>query len=589
MTPRALIFFCAASLLAAQISVNGNRLPVVPPSSNTPADQRCVVSGTVVNAVSGEPLRKADVRLELQGGPPPDYGNNPKIPGYATMSAADGTFQFDGVEPGDYRLSAQRTGYLRFEHGAKKVNGAGTIMSLHRTQQITGIKLAMSPQAVVTGRVLDSDNDPIEGIAVGLLHQTWREGRIHFDQVGISQTNDLGEYRVSNVPPGQYYVLADKPRFSGMPDATSPMPGKPDVRQIRTFYPDSTRMSAGTKIQLVAGQELSNIDIRLQSSTTYHIRGKVVGTPSHGSDFSKISIRASAKGDELFWMSSTGSNLAKDHSFDLSGLAPGTYELQIFEIAGYFRPLGRQTVEVGTADVNDVAMSIVPPVTIQGQLRIEGKPPTGTTPDLSSLHINLLPGNEPTFGKIPEANIRENGTFTMEEVTLGKYRVDAPDIPGAYLSGVQFGRQDFLGKDLDLTTGAGGELEITMRYGAAELTGSIQFPDSSNNATGSPANPVGHVALISTDSRWERPHIEFASTNQDGSFSIKNVTPGTYRAYAFEEMNNSNLENPDLLAQINSLGKEVKVAENGKQQIQLTLVPADTLAGIYTRLGIENE
>ena len=302
-------------------------MPVSPPPSTTPPDQRCVVSGTVVNALSGEPLKKANIRLELQNAAAPDFSSNPKVPGYATSSAADGSFRFESIEPGDYRLVATHSGYLNTTYGAKNSKSSGTIIALRRTQQMTGLKLSMSPQAVVTGRVLDSDGDPLEGIVVSLIHQTWRDGKLHFDPIGMHQTNDLGEYRIAGVPPGQYYVLADKARMAGMPDETSPMPGKPDIREIRTYYPDSIRMNGATKIQLAAGQELSDINIRLQSSATYHIRGKVTGITPRGSDFSRISVRASAKGNEMFWIGSAGSNLTKDHSFDLAGLTPGTYEV----------------------------------------------------------------------------------------------------------------------------------------------------------------------------------------------------------------------------------------------------------------------
>ncbi len=45
----------------------------------------------------------------------------------------------------------------------------------------------------------------------------------------------------------------------------------------------------------------------------------------------------------------------------------------------------------------------------------------------------------------------------------------APD--GAYLKSVRFGQQEMLGKEIDLSQGASGELEITFRYGAAEVDG----------------------------------------------------------------------------------------------------------------------
>lgn len=417
---RLLLLLLAAVVARSQVSFGGGNLPVTPPASTTPADQRCTVSGTIVNSLTGEPLRKAAIRLEVQNGsPPPDYSANPRVQGYAGISAGDGTFRFDGVEPGDYKLSATRTGYLRAAYGSTNWRQSGTILTLRRAQQMTGLKMAMSPQAVVTGHVIDSDGDPLEGIVVSLIHQTWRDGKPHFDAMGLHQTNDLGEYRIAEVSPGTYFVSAEGARMGGIPDPTSPVPGKPDIREVRTYYPDTTRLSAGTKIQLQPGQDLSGIDIRMQSSATYHVRGKVLGNTAKGGNFSRVTVRTSPKDDDMYWFASPGSNVSKDRSFDIAGLTPGTYTIQVFDMSGGFRLLGSQVLELGTADVNDAALMIVPPMTIAGQVRFEGKLPAGSPKsDLSDLHVELYPA-EGMFGPIPQAKVSENGSFSLEEVNPG--------------------------------------------------------------------------------------------------------------------------------------------------------------------------
>lgn len=162
-----------------------------------------------------------------------------------------------------------------------------------------------------------------------------------------------------------------------------------------------------------------------------------------------------------------------------------------------------------------------------------------------------------------------------------------PKVAGAYVSALRFAQQDILEKFLDVTSGAAGDLEITLRYGAGTLMGSIQMPDSSNSPGAAQTSAVGSVALLSTETRAEGPLVSYVSSNQDGSFTIKDLKPGTYRAYAFEQMSANNLGNPDLLSAIESLGKEVKIEENGHQQVQLTLIPADSLQSVYARLGLD--
>ncbi len=83
--------------------------------------------------------------------------------------------------------------------------------------------------------------------------------------------------------------------------------------------------------------------------------------------------------------------------------------------------------------------------------------------------------------------------------------------------------------------------------------------------------------------------MRFSSTNQNGTFSLQQLPPGQYRAYAFEEMNSGQLQNPEVLKQLESRGTEVEVKENDKKQIQLPLISADDLQQILAKLGIESQ
>ncbi len=62
---RPLLFLLTPMLLVAQgnIIVPRQGVPPSAPPANTPPEQRCVVQGHVVDSQTGEPLKKATVRL----------------------------------------------------------------------------------------------------------------------------------------------------------------------------------------------------------------------------------------------------------------------------------------------------------------------------------------------------------------------------------------------------------------------------------------------------------------------------------------------------------------------------------------------
>lgn len=251
----------APALLVAQISFNPQARQLTPPPSNTPPEQKCIVEGHVTNAQTGEPLKKAMIRL-ISASSSPKTSRTGGGQGYATSSEADGGFRFDNVEPGDYTLSADRTGYLPASYGAKGARTPGKILTLSPAQQLTNLNVPLTRQAVISGKILDEDGDPVPDVNVQVLSGHWMGGKLQYLPAGVSSTKDLGEFRISHLGPGKYYLFADEQRWiKGEPQA-SLASGKPDMRPVRTFYPDAVTRAAATPIEIRAGQDAPGMDIR---------------------------------------------------------------------------------------------------------------------------------------------------------------------------------------------------------------------------------------------------------------------------------------------------------------------------------------
>ncbi len=211
-------------------------------------------------------------------------------------------------------LMGERSGFLHTQYGAKSAMGAGQTITLRPSQQLTGLSLALIKQAVISGRVVDDDGDPVGGAMVQALRQVWTRGKSRYFPFGNANSDDQGQFRIFNLQPGKYYLVASKMNFEGANDAPA-SPDKPDVRPVRTFYPDALTRDSAAPITVRAGQDASGMDIHLRSSPTYHVRGKVVGNLPE-TDTQRVMIHIGPQDEEFPMMWEWDPVMKRDHTFD---------------------------------------------------------------------------------------------------------------------------------------------------------------------------------------------------------------------------------------------------------------------------------
>lgn len=546
-------------------------LASLPLAAQSIQSDKCAVTGHVTNSLTGEPIKKAAVHLRPTN-VKPGAGT---VQGYVSTSEADGRFEFEAIPAGDYLLMGDRSGY-QFRSGTK--------VTLRPGQQVTDLTVKLTPQAVISGKVVDEDGDPVGNGNVQVLRQTWQHGRLTYTMAGGGGVNDLGEFRVSRLAAGKYYVFAQIFANRGGPNEQPGIPGKPDIRPVRTFYPDAISIDAAALVQVAPGQDATGIDIRLRSMQTYHVRGHVAGVVSKG-QAQRIMLNLLPRGMGTM-MPGAFTNVGTDLSFDLGGVAPGSYWLNAISPGrGSFRGSARQAIDVGAADLSDVVVNIVPPGSVHGTVRVEGTPLAGgTAPSLSGIRVWMMTDEQGPMGS-GQAMTGEDGTFDIENLAPGRYYPQiAGHIQGAYLKAVRLGQQDVLGQELDFSQGVSGELEIVFRYGAAEVDGTVQLPQNQNADM-----ELARIVLIPDTLNADGSGMESSSLDQNGQFSVKQLRPGHYRAYAFEKIDGNALENPDVIKLLSSSGTDVDLNENDRKQIQLPLTSADDTKQLLARAGVETQ
>jgi hypothetical protein len=588
------IFLTLLSCLGrSQVVFNPRGEQLKAPPSTSPPDQLCVIAGRATDTQSGQPLRKVSVRLirRNSGTRVGTVGAPSSEEGYAATSDFNGNFRFENVEPGEYALSGQRLGYLRTEYGSKRASGPGTTFSLRPGQQLTSLALLVLPQSVITGKVVDDDGDPLNGVSIQVLNRRWMRGKLRLLPQSNASSNDLGEFRLANLAPGKYYLAAQMVHFQGESTTIS---GKIETRPVRTFYPEAMNLETATPIEVKAGQDIPGINIRMHSVQTYHIRGRISGL-SADERTDHMSVNISARGEESFTQFGPQPGIiTKERTFEITGVPPGSYYLSIYSMGGRVRSLAHQEIDVGSADVNDVVLNVIPSTAMHGHVALAGAPPAGTAAvDLTSIHISLT--STENFMSGTNAQVKEDGSLVIENVLPGKYALNI-FVPwtgqsGAYVKSVRLGQQEIQRRELDLTNGASGQVEIILSYGTAELSGSVQNTQAASEApqgsqSASPASPA-QIVLLPDTLNADGSGYYVGTLTSAGTFSIKQVAPGRYHAYAFEDVNIGDLQNPDLAKALENRGIEVELGQGEQKQVQLSAISTDQYQQLLARLGIE--
>ena len=175
---------------AAQVQVQRFERSNFPPQAQT---GKASVEGSVLDAVTREPVKKASVMLNGQVG-------------LNAVTDASGHFAFRQLPAGQYMIQA---------HSEKYPSGQGPLdtgqqltISLSAEEEKKDIRLTLTPGASVRGRIVDEEGTPMPHCSVtGARFHDMGTGRT-LQQTGFAQTDDKGEYRISNLPRGKYYIQA---------------------------------------------------------------------------------------------------------------------------------------------------------------------------------------------------------------------------------------------------------------------------------------------------------------------------------------------------------------------------------------------
>ena len=535
------------------------------PTSKEPP--KASLEGSVIKEPGGEPLKKAIIEM---------IGENQEQSGnFTATSDQDGHFKVTGIEPGRYRLFVEHTGYLEVDD--KRRQSSGIVLSFDAGQEIKDQVLRMQSAAIITGRVVDEDGDPMPEVMIAVLRRKHSGGRMKFEPTGSAQTNDLGEFRIGGLFPGKYYVSATPlPNFQSLTPASkntgdAPAPAA-DLSYVPTFYPNTIDRAQASLIELRAGDDMP-VDFSLMRVHTARIRGKVeeLAPGARGA----VMLRGKDSNSML-----NAAEIGKDGKFEIPHVAPGAYTVTAMTVITDTPQIMKRNVDVGEANIDDLRLVPQPLATIRGQVRFPKSFRPDTSPTIISLrHIddeddlfdNTAFATDDTSGIHGVTKIKADGSFELKNVPPGVYEIDVSSdvqaLTDSFVESVVAGMKEVVDSGLHVSGG-------TVSVSVTVSTESGVLDGTATNDKGQPLANAIVVAIPVPQFRKQPSRYARATTDQAGHFTLRGLRPGEYSVLAWEVLEGDDYLDPDFLKPLEAQATAVKIEKSGHQNVALKIIPA---------------
>jgi hypothetical protein len=532
---------------------------------------RGVISGTVVEASSGDPVRKAVVTLTWQGTP---------RSWATTRSDGSGRFVFEGLPAGKYALRATKAGLGTAAYGANSVRELGDMITLGDSETRADLKLRFVRSGSISGRVVEPDGDPVSGSQVMMLQAGRNLGeRILVNYRGTG-TNDRGEYKINGIEPGDYYLRC-------MPNGQNQMGMLPHDMVVPQYYGGARESKDAARVTVRGGETLTGIDFHLTAEHPAIISGRVTGVPAldppvepasetyngpvmgrrmrRGGGDQAVNIQLSPESEnQTFWGGNGAGATGPDYKFEMPQNIPGRYHIQASITAKDKTYYASQMVDAH-AGPNDVVLAMLPAVEVKGHLKVEGP----VAHPVEGFTVALNAAGAAPWRQAYSSAVKKDGTFAIQDVPPGEWTLNInPNPGGMFDKSVLLGDKDFLYKRIEIPAGSNAPLKIVVSSNMATVEGEVEAEGADSKRAGILIAPVGRLHAL----------LRFyysVLADDSGKFKVSGVAPGKYKVFALEKIAPGAFRNPESADVLDALGEELEVAEGAKVLSHPKLIPEE--------------
>jgi hypothetical protein len=558
-TRGSLLLWCCV-VFAARVTAQG---------PSTSAGQGSI-EGTVINEVTREPVRGAQIVVGSETGVP------------AAVTDANGHFTFRNLPPGTYFLQAQHPEFPLITTGLAASHPL--VVTLIPDERQRGLVIPLTPGGSITGRILNEDGKPVSGCYTQALRYAPGQAGSALYGPQSAGSDRKGEFRIRGLARGHYYIavqcgdtvpVAPQAAHSTLSSAASSVTQRgpdgeaPKLKYALEFYPDTLDFAAAAPLMVEAGAIVSGIDFRLRPISTVTVRGRLTGDPDALRRNLNVMLqpRNAALSSLLQYPATVD---ARTGEFRMERVPAGSYTLVATAHDTARTWQAKDLVDIGpdSPAPAPIELPLIPGSVFSGSVEVEGGQPAP-----ENLRIVLTPLDAENFGPAPETKVEKDGTFSISGMLPGRWRVELGSAIG-YLKSLSVGGQEVSASAFTVAPGAGGEMRIVMGTKVAQVEGSVDGmrPEDASGVW---------VALAPEDAETiAMDRFLYTSVDRSGRFHMSGLAPGRYRLYALSgpAALTAFRQNPRVLHVIALRGKSVDLEPGGRATVEINVMPVEELA-----------
>ena len=500
------------------------------------------IAGTVVNANTGVPL--ARTRLTIQD---TKIRRNTRI----TISSDSGHFEFR-VPAGKFALQGAKRGFITGAYNQHDQYSTAIVAGVAGVDS-ENLTLRLAPNAVLSGKVLDEYGEPVRQAQVMVYRESRFSGVSRITRFRGTVTDDLGRYEVTPLDAGTYFVsVKASPWYAMHPPSNREGPNAPvqvdpglDVAYPVTFYGDATEADEATPIPVRGGDHLE-ADIHVNPTPALHL---LFHAGDNGSPIAYPELQRSVF-DGVEGVDGGNFEMVSPGMFELTGVAAGRYLVRMPDSNGHLKePVAANLTnsqELDTAAGNSTS-------TVKVKIELPGA---------SAIPASIQIGLRNSQGTVLASRTDAKGEAMFSEVIPGKYDVMAGSANENYTV-IRLGGEGgaIAGRSLNVPSASSVAVTATLIGGSVTIDGFAK-QDGKGFAGAMvvlvPDNPEANVDRFRRD-----------QTDLDGSFTLYNVTPGSYTVIAIENGWDLDWAKPVVLATYSHNSPTVTVQANQKGTVHL--------------------
>jgi hypothetical protein len=554
-------------------------LPCAATAQDAPAGAgRASISGRVVAADTGTPLPAARVWLEMAG----IAGSTTQT----TVADGGGAFEFSSVGPGRWVVRASKAGY--FARAGRMGIGAGPTVELREGQRFDGVTVTLRRGGVIAGRLVDRSGAPAPLVPVtvqrlqygpdGTLGPGFTELQAVVQAIAIDKvvsfggrsglidtTDDLGQFRLYGLEPGEYNIVANWPGGSAASVIVTGVTRNPidwsalaGTETVPTYYPGTNDPDRAQTISLGPGEEraVQFTVIRARLAQISGIALMAGGQPAAGM---RVSLRNTTAGS--FSWPGTGT-VSADGTFSISGVAPGHYWLDVAAVnRNPAAERGSTAVAVGDDDVAGVSVVTKPGVRASGTVVFESAFEQRGMFQLSAKAADRAADS--LSGAIVSEPIGEDGQFELLGLR-GQFLLEPVSQQWSITSLIVDG-SEMVDELLDVAgLTAGSDIRVTVTDRQTVLSGAVKDDRAK-------PLPDHVVVLLRTDASGAPvKRVRTISTGADGTFRVRGLRAGEYVAGVVENLDPGHHFSPQFQERLRVLGTRFTLGEGEPVMLDLT-------------------